>query len=781
MIRKIEGATCAFELQTANTTYLFAVRSTGQLEHIYYGSRIQVSDVEALKEQHCVQQGNSIAYTQDDLDMTLEDLCLEMSGYGKGDIREPLVEVVCYDGSSTTDFVYESSEITQGKAPFETLPGSYDEENRVEHLCVTMKDQNQGFHLELHYYVYEAEDVITRSTKFINDSAHPVSIRRLLSTCVDFNEADFTISSFHGNWIKEMQKKDVVLTGGTYVNATYAGWSSNRSNPFVMASRPGCDEWSGECFGFNLIYSGNHYEAFEVSSFDKTRFVSGINPRNFAYGLAEGESLEAPEAVMTYSAAGHNGMSQNLHRFVRKHIVRGMWRDKERPVLLNSWEANYFEIDEGKLVALAKKGKEAGVELFVMDDGWFGNRSDDKRALGDWRVNTKKLPNGLKGLADKINALGLSFGIWVEPEMINVDSDLYRAHPDWALQIPGKPHSEGRNQRILDFCNPEVVDCMMEQMRQVFSSANIAYVKWDMNRIWSDYYSPYLPAEKQQEVNHRYIVGMYRMMKTLTQEFPQILFEGCASGGNRFDLGMLCYFPQIWGSDNSDAISRLSIQNGYSYGYPMSAVTAHVSACPNHQTLRNTPLSSRFHVASYGVLGYECNFCDMKKEELEAIAVQIATYKKHRRTMQYGSFYRLRSDNVYQWMVVSEDRKDAVGMMLQREVMPNEPYMNFRAKGLDANRKYHFYSTPFQHNIKTFGSLVNAVAPVHVKQDGLLHRAMAQVIKIDGEVEDATLYGDALMQVGKNLKQGFASSGFNNEVRVMTDFASRMYFMEAEE
>ena len=780
MIRKIEGEYPAFVLNTTNTTYLFRVRKTGQLEHIYYGSRIHVASADDLAEQHSVAQGNSIAYTQEDLDMTLEDICLEMSGYGKGDIREPFVEVVCHNGSTTTDFVYESDVITTGKPEFETLPGSYAKDDEVDHLCIRMKDKNEGFVIELHYYVYEEEDVITRSTKFINESEHPVSLRRLMSNCVDFNEADFTVSSFHGNWIKEMQKKDIVLTAGKFVNSTFAGWSSNRSNPFVMASRPGCSEWAGECYGFNLIYSGNHYEAFEVSPFDKTRFVSGINPQNFAFALEVGESFEAPEAVMTFSKEGHNGMSQNLHAFVHNHIVRGVWRDKERPVLLNSWEANYFDIDEGKLVALAKKGKEAGMELFVMDDGWFGQRSDDKRALGDWVVNTKKLPNGLKGLADKINAIGMEFGIWVEPEMINVDSDLYRAHPDWALAIPGKDHSEGRNQRILDFCNPEVVDCMTEQMRQVFSSANIAYVKWDMNRIWSDYYSPYLPAEKQQEVNHRYIMGMYRMMKTLMAEFPQILFEGCASGGNRFDLGILCYFPQIWGSDNSDAISRLSIQNGYSYGYPMNVVTAHVSACPNHQTLRNTPLSTRFNVASFGVLGYECNLSDMKKDELEEIAAQVALYKQHRATMQFGNFYRLQEGNIYQWMVVSRDKRDAVGMMLQQEVKPNEQYVNFRAKGLDAETKYHFYSLPFKHNVKTFGSLINAVAPVHVKQDGLLHNVMAQVVKIDGETEDVTIYGDALMGVGKNLKQGFASSGFNDQVRVMTDFASRLYFMEAE-
>lgn len=367
---------------------------------------------------------------------------------------------------------------------------------------------------------------------------------------------------------------------------------------------------------------------FGRNYYGKLRFVSGINPNSFEYRLEVGEELEAPESVMTFSPNGFNGMSQRMHSFVRNCIVRGTWKKKLRPVLLNSWEAAYFDINESKLLRLAKAGKEAGIELFVMDDGWFGQRDDDSSSLGDWFVNKKKLPNGVGGLCKKINDLGLMFGIWIEPEMVNVKSELYRTHPDWTIEIPGKNHSEGRNQRILDLANPDVVDYMIKQIEELLSSANIDYVKWDMNRTFTDYYSNYLPKERQGETGHRYVLGLYKMMKTLTQKFPKILFEGCSAGGNRFDLGILSYFPQIWASDNTDAVYRVKAMTSYSYGYPMSTVTAHVSACPNHQTLRRTPLQTRFNVAAFGVCGYECNFFDMKKEELKEIKTQINIYKE---------------------------------------------------------------------------------------------------------------------------------------------------------
>lgn len=782
-----------FVLHTKNTTYCFRVTGSGHLEHLYYGKKIRLEDeasVEVLAEKQAFLQGNTNAYSEEFKTLTLEDICLEMSACGRGDIREPFVEVVHGDGSYTSDFLFLEAQIRKEKPDFAQLPGSYDEKNEVEWLQVVLKDAGYPLALELNYFVYEDCNVITRNARLVNEGEDTVQLQRLMSLQLDLNHSGYVFTTFNGAWAREMKKHTVTVNSGKHINSTYAGTSSNRSNPFVMLSAPDTTEDFGECYGFNLIYSGNHYEAVEVSSFGKTRFVTGINPQSFTYVLEAGESFEAPEAVMTYSPAGFNGLSGQMHEFVREHIVRGSWKHKIRPVLLNSWEAAYFDINERRLLNLAKAGKELGIELFVMDDGWFGERNDDTTSLGDWDVNTKKLPGGVKGLCDKVKALGLDFGIWVEPEMINVKSKLYEAHPDWVLQIPGKLHAEGRNQRILDLTRVEVQDFVIEKMTEVFSSADISYVKWDMNRTFSDYYSEALPPERQGEVGHRYILGLYRCMKELTERFPQILFEGCASGGNRFDLGVLSYFPQIWASDDTDALCRAEIQNGYSYGYPMSTVSAHVSSCPNHQTLRVTPLESRFNVASFGVLGYECNFCDMKSEDLAAMKAQIELYKQWREVLQWGRFYRGRSfdgevsalenmpGNTMEWTCVSKDGTKAVGMLMQRLVVPNTRFGYYQPKGLCPERKYHFYNRKLKINVKDFGDLVNMISPVHIKQDSLLHNVVAKFVKMDGETEDLYAYGDVLMYGGVRLKQAFAGTGYNDEVRFYQDFGSRIYFME---
>ncbi|MGN0350096.1 MAG: alpha-galactosidase [Roseburia sp.] len=781
-----------YVLSTENTTYAFRVTETKHLEHLYYGRKITVKNPEALIEKHAFAPGNTNVYDSEHSNFSLEDVSLEMSSYGKGDIWEPFVEIVHADGSYTSDFLFEKAEVLEGKEEYQTLPGSYDKNHQVEHLCVTLRDKNYNLEMELHYYVYSDCDVICRSTKLRNDSKETIHMHRLMSTQLDFATSDFTFTTFQGAWAREMKRVDTRMRAGKHVNASYAGTSSSRANPFVMLSKETTSEDWGDCYGINLIYSGNHYEAVQVTTYGKTRFVAGINPQSFNYVLEPKAEFEAPEAVMTYSNQGFNGMSQCMHAFVREHIVRGEWQYKERPVLLNSWEAAYFDINEKKLLNLAKAGKEAGIELFVMDDGWFGERNDDKRSLGDWEVNKKKLPNGVEGLCKKVNDLGLDFGIWVEPEMVNVDSNLYREHPEWVLDIPERPHSEGRNQRILDLTRIEVQDFIIDSMTKVFSSANIAYVKWDMNRTFTDYYSKNLPADHQGEVAHRYVMGLYRTMKVLTERFPHILFEGCSAGGNRFDLGIMCYFPQIWASDDTDAVCRAEIQTGISYGYPMSVVGAHVSSCPNHQTLRVTPIETRFHVASFGICGYECNLCDMKAEDLAAIKAQIALYKEWRSVLQFGSFYRGRSffagdqvyrmdesaGNVTEWTCVSKDKKKAVGMLMQKLVKPNTMFEYYKARGLKEDSCYHFYNRILKYNIKNFGDLVNTVAPIHVKQDSMLHNTIAKFVKMDGETEDCMVYGDTLMYHGVKLKQAFASTGYNAETRYYPDFGSRMYFME---
>ena len=777
MIRRLGNV---FVLDTPNTTYAFRVIPSGQLEHLYYGEKITIDseeEAQVLVEKLLCPPGNTVCYSKEHMNFSLEDIRLEMSSYGKGDIREPFIEVTHSDGSYTSDFVFADAQIKSGKTPYETLPGSYEENDEVEELIITLKDNSYNLTLELHYYAFLNHDVISRSAKFVNTSEEPVTLNRLLSAQLDFETADFMLSTFHGAWAREMKRFDVSVSAGKVVNESTCGTSSNRANPFIMLSKADTSEDKGICYGLNLVYSGNHYEAVEVSPYGKTRVVSGINPTMFEFHIEAGECFEAPEAVMTFSKNGFNGMSQNMHRFVKDCIVRGTWKKKVRPVLLNSWEAAYFDINESKLLKLAKAGKDVGIELFVMDDGWFGTRDDDTQALGDWYPNLKKLPNGIEGLAKKVNNLGLDFGIWVEPEMVNENSELYRAHPDWVMEIPGKPHSEGRNQRILDFSNPDVVDYMTKQMEKVFSSGNIAYVKWDMNRIFSDYFSQHLPANRQKEVGHRYMMGLYKMLESLNKSFPNILFEGCASGGNRFDLGMLCYFPQIWASDDTDAIYRVSGQTGYSYGYPMSTVSAHVSDCPNHQTLRNTPIATRFQVAAFGVLGYECNLCEMRKEEVKDIKAQIELYKKWREVLQFGDFYRGRSGNIYEWTCVSPDKNKAVGMMLQQLFSANTHFEQYTPKGLDNEKKYLFYNRELTFDLKEFGGLINQVAPIHIKQNSILHNIIAKVVHMPGEKECCVGSGSLLMESGVKLKQGFGATGYSEDIRFSQDFASRMYFM----
>lgn len=774
-----------FVLNTKDTTYVFGILPTGQPEHLYYGRKITVADASGLREKHVFQPGNSVVYDSEHDNYTLEDVCLEMSSYGKGDIREPFVKLVYEDGSFSSDFIYDSYEITCGKPVLESLPSSYDMSDGANHLILRLRESGSGLVMELHYHVFEECNVITRYTKLINNTGAAVRIDKIMSCQLDMQDSGYDFVTFNGAWAREMQIGKVPVSHSRLVNSSYTGTSSSRANPFVMLACTQTAETAGECYGFNLIYSGNHYESVQAGAYGKMRFVSGINPENFAWTLEPGEEFETPEAVMAYSYEGYNGLSECMHDFVREHIVRGKWKNKVRPVLLNSWEACYFDINERKLLNLARKAADMGIELFVMDDGWFGKRNDDKSSLGDWQVNKDKLPGGVDGLCSKINDMGMDFGIWVEPEMVSVDSDLYRAHPDWAMDIPGRSHSEGRNQRLLDLTRKDVQNYIVEEMSRLFASANIKYVKWDMNRIVTDYFSKELPADKQKETGHRYIIGLYRCMRILTEKFQDILFEGCAAGGNRFDLGILCYFPQIWASDNTDALCRAEIQSGYSYGYPLSVMSSHVSGCPNHQTLRVTPLETRFNVASFGIYGYECNLSDMKKEELDAIRAQIEIYKKWRDVLQFGRFYRTRNfaddSPVQEWTCVSPDKKRAIGFIMQKLAKPNTQFAYYRACGLAPDCRYHFYNRELKYNIKNFGDLINTVSPVHIKPDSFLHNAAAHFIKMDGEKEDLYMYGDALMYAGVKLSPAFGGTGYNSEVRFFPDFASRIYFMESEE
>ncbi len=790
MIREEKGV---FVLDTEHTTYAFRIMESGHPEHLYYGRKLHVCP-EAMQEKHTFAPGTTSLYSAQFKNFSPEDVAFEMSSVGKGDLREPFIEMIHKDGSRTSDFLYERYEIGTGVIAKRSLPGAVDDHEEAMYLRIFLRDAQYQQELELRYTVFPSCDVITRSAVLVNQSEEEVRLERLMSLQLDFERADYVCSSFHGAWAREMNRFDTALAAGRFVVESTTGNSSNKANPFVMLAKQGTTEEQGECYGFNLIYSGNHYESFEVSSFGKLRLLTGIQPATFSWLLGAGDSFESPEAVMTYASAGYNAMSRHMHAFVRQHIIRGIWKDRHRPILLNSWEAAYFKISEKKLLKLAKAAKNVGIELLVMDDGWFGERDDDTSSLGDWVENSKKLPGGLRGIVEKVNTLGLDFGIWIEPEMVSVRSRLYAAHPEWVLQIPEKPHSEGRNQRILDMGNVKVQEYVIKEMSRVLGSANISYVKWDMNRQFSDYFSQALEASRQGEVSHRYICGLYRCMKELTEKFPNVLFEGCASGGNRFDLGILCYFPQIWGSDNTDALCRAKMLNSYSYGYPQETVTAHVSDCPNHQTLRCTPLETRFAAAAFGNLGYECNLCDMTKEERNAIKEQISLYKAWREVLQKGTFYRGRSfgnaaasetnrflgasGDVMEWCIVAEDQSKAVGFLMQELTEPNTQYQYFKASGLKPDEKYHFYNRAQKYDIRNFGSLVNMFSPIHLKPNSVVQNMAAKVVKMDGETEDYVVYGDTLMYSGVKLKQGFGATGYNEQIRYFQDFSARMYFME---
>ncbi len=772
-----------FRLNTKNTSYIFRVLPTGHLEHLYYGERVKFQEeYDAIFPKIEFVEGNLNVYDESTPNLGLENRCLEFSTKGKSDIREPFVEVVYKNGSRTSDFIYVSHMIKK-KHELNHLPSSYDEVGHEETLVIVLKDKNYDVELRLFYSLFYHTDVIVRSSELYNRGEESIEVERLLSCQLDFDDSDYVFTTFEGAWAREMEKKDSKCSAGITINDSKTGSSSNRRNPFVMLSKAGTTEDHGPCYACNLIYSGNHYEAVEVNSYYATHFVAGINPFNFSYHLKKGETFEAPEAVLTYSSRGFSGVSKQMHRFVKEHVVRGVWKKKERPILVNSWEAMYFNFSEKKLIKLAKAAKKVGVELFVLDDGWFGQRNDDTSSLGDWDVNKKKLPNGLAGLAEKINELGMDFGIWVEPEMISRNSECYRKHPEYAIEIPGQAQAIGRHQLVLDLTKTEVQNYIIAEMKKVFSSANITYVKWDMNRIISDAFSTGLDANSQGEFYHRYILGLYRVLKELTETFPKILFESCASGGNRFDLGMLCYMPQVWASDNTDAICRAEIQTGYSYGYPQSVIGAHVSGVPNHQTLRKTSLDTRFQVACFGLLGYECNLRDMNDEQLEQIGEQIKWYKSYRSTLQFGEFHRITSGErgIYKWMIVDSAKDEAVGLYLQKEVKANYITGNFKTKGLDDEAMYHVSNRPLIFNIKEMGDLINQIMPIHIKQDGVLHNMIANSRQLESEVEDYRVSGSALNKVGLRLCQGFGGTGYNERVRHFPDFASRIYIMKRED
>lgn len=761
-----------FCLSTARTSYVFREEEAGHLEHLHYGARVRMGTdgASAMTQRHSSLPSATIAYSPETPCLSMELLRGEVFTLGKGDFGDPMIDLEFSDGSRTCDFVLDSWELLEGKPPVPGLPCALPPE-QGDTLHIRMGEANgRKLVLHLYYTVYEACDVIVRSCRLENQGADPVTLRKLLSSQIDFDDSDYIFTNFHGSWTSEMHKSMTPCAGKTLVNETRLGFSSNRANPFVMLSRPGCTETAGEVYGSNLIYSGNHRECAQSGELSRLRFSTGIQPEGFSWTLGPGECFCAPEAVLSFSAEGFGGLSKNYHDFIRGYILRGSWAHRARPVLVNSWEATYFDFDEEKLLNLARAAHDVGIELFVLDDGWFGKRNNTKSSMGDWVCNYEKLPHGIEGLSNRIHDMGMQFGIWVEPEVVSVDSDLFRAHPDWSLAIPGQRASEGRNTRLLDFCNPDVIDYLYEALCKVFS-CGVDYVKWDMNRGVSDCYSPFLPKQQQGETGHRFLLGLYSLLERLTARFPNILFESCASGGNRADLGILCYMPQFWASDNSDAVCRQRIQTNYSYGYPLSVLGCHVSSIPNHQTMRETPIATRYEVAAFGLLGYELDLCSLREDELQDIRQQIVHYKKLREWIMDADLFRIHTgeNGHYCLMEVSKDKRTGAVMTLQELLQPGSPIRVLKTRGLKNQALYHFTSRPTMMNVKPMKGRFTSVSS---------SGSLGSFIRMPRETENYILYGSLLNHAGIRLKSDFNGHNLDEDTRYYIDYSTRFYDIE---
>ena len=651
-----------FTLQTKSSTYQMKEEG-GFLFHNYYGPVIGDVDMSYLV---CPMDRGFSGQPQEIVDrrFSLDTRLLEYSAYGTGDYRDYCLHAVYEDGSHVTDLRFVSYEVKEGKYALEGLPAMYHGEEKAETLEITLRDEYKNLEVVLYYGVFEDLDVITRACKIVNQSKEQVRLLRAYSMGLDFDNKDMDMLHFYGRHAMERKMERSPLQHGFQGVESRRGYSSHQQNPFVILCKQDANEEYGWCYGASFAYSGNFSIQAEVSQMDLTRLTVGIQDTQFEFHLEPGESFTAPEVILSFSENGLGQLSRNYHKAIRHNLCRGKYKTERRPVLINNWEATYFDFTPEKLVAIAKDAKELGIEMLVMDDGWFGKRDSDYSGLGDWFINEKKLKGGLKNLVEEVNKAGMKFGIWFEPEMISEDSDLYRAHPDWALTVPGRSFTRARHQLVLDFSREDVRTYIFDRMCEILESANIEYVKWDANRHLTDVWSAKLPADRQGEVFHRYILGLYDFLEKLTQRFPNLLIEGCSGGGGRFDAGMMYYHPQIWCSDDTDAIERLDIQYGTSFGYPISTVGSHVSVCPNHQTGRSVSMKTRGIVAMAGTFGYELDITRLSQEEKDMVKIQVEEFKKYYSLIQQGDYYRLTDDGrkspYVAWEFAAEDGTEAL-------------------------------------------------------------------------------------------------------------------------
>ncbi|SDM89246.1 alpha-galactosidase [Limosilactobacillus mucosae] len=686
---QVNASNRLFHLQTKHTSYVFHVIEDGSLGQLYYGPKIPFKDDYAnlnTREEHdCTN-----TRTDEDVEFQAELLKQEYAGLGKGDYRYPAFQITYPNGSRTSEFQYRDYELKDGKERLNGLPSTFaDDSNDSQTLTVKLADGD--LELQLHYTVFADEDVIVRSTTFVNHGK-TVFLNRALSAQLDLPDANYDFIQFAGSWSRERHLHRSHLRPGTQSISSLRTASSHQENPFFMLARPHTDNNQGAVFGFNFVYSGNFLDSVEVDQFDTTRVLIGINPDEFGWKLNSGDSFQTPEVIFSYTDNGFNALSQQLGAFYAQHLINPHFAHQERPILINNWEATFMDFTEDKLMPIVERAKELGIEMFVLDDGWFGHRDDDRSSLGDWFVDEKKFNHGIAGFAKRVHDLDMKFGLWFEPEMISIDSKLYQTHPEWMIKTPGRGQTPGRHQFVLDMSRQEVVDYLFGLMSHIIQDAKLDYIKWDMNRNITEMYGADLPADQQLEFSHRYILGVYDLYDRLTKAFPDVLFESCASGGGRFDLGMMYYAPQAWCSDDTDAVERIKIQDGTSYGYTPSMWGAHVSAVPNDQVGRLTSIDMRAKVAYFGAFGYELDVTELSDEKQATIKQQVAFYKQYRKLFQFGTFYRLEtpdtSDNVYGWETVSHDKQTAIGMRYQILNGANPAYIRYYFKGLDPERRY---------------------------------------------------------------------------------------------
>lgn len=686
----VDEKTGLFQIVTENTEYQMKADKYGVLKHLWYGEKTGC-DMEYLQSYPDVGFSGNIYDAGNDRTYSLDTLPLEYACDGVGDYRVTGAAAVHSDGSCALDLRYKSYRISKGKYSIKGLPAVYADVSESETLEIVLKDKYSDIEVTLRYGVLPKLDIITRCASVANNTNEPVILTKAASLCLDIPHGEWEWVHFHGRHAMERLTERMPLCHGIQESSSTRGTSSHHQNPTVLLCSPDCTETSGSCIGAALMYSGSFQTKIQLDQMEQVRLVMGINPELFRWELKPSEVFDTPEVIMSYSSNGMEKLSHNFHKVIREHVCRGKYKLAERPVLINNWEATYFDFNEEKILKIAEQAASLGVDMLVLDDGWFGKRDDDCSGLGDWFVNEKKLCGGLGSLAEKIKEMGMKFGLWFEPEMVSEDSELYRTHPEWAMRIPSRKPIRSRYQLVLDMTNTEVREYLFNSISKILRSADISYVKWDMNRSICDLYTPCLSADDQGEISHRYVLGLYELLERLTSEFPDVLFEGCSGGGGRFDAGMLYYCPQIWCSDDTDAYERTKIQYGTSFFYPVSAVGSHVSAVPNHQTGRTTPIGTRAVTAMAGSFGYELDLNTLSDSEKQEVGEQITRFKKYGRLIHNGLYYRLSdpmNDKFAVWEFVSEDKKEVLvnGVIFRTE--PNRTQYLIKLRGLLPDADY---------------------------------------------------------------------------------------------